>query len=1091
MSEFKSYLSQLKFDPKLRDTWHAKWITNIRLVLLLVISVVAFGVFTALTLPRRVNPEVKIPIVTVVTVLPGASPSDMETLVTNPIEDVLTGSESLDTITSVSGNNVSVVTMQFQTIADGDKARADTQSLVDSVALSDNAQAPKVSLLDFENQPVWTFSLSGTGDTGSLMRFADRLKDSIEAIPEVKNVDISGFDTQEISVVVDPEKANEYGINPVLLSQSIKRLTGSAPAGSVDTDSLSFSLTIDPQVQTINDLRNLRVNVSGQEIKLGEIAQISEMPKPETPKSYIGTPQNKAKQSLTFYVYKTSSANIDATADKVEKHVNTEVEKRGDTFKVISITNSGTEIKEQYTDLFWDFVSTLALVFINLFLFLGLRQAALATLTTPLTFLAGFIFMGIFGLSINFISLFAFLLALGTSIDDTIVVISAMTTYNKTKRFTPEEAGLLVWRDFIVPICSTTITTVWAYAPLLLATGIIGEFIKSIPIVVSATMYSSTFFSVMVTLPLFIVILKPNIPRRVKIFAAAIILICLNVGAFLLLPKTPLIPLILVLINLLVLVIYRVKNKVVLPKKAQSVISDGVINLHPVENRYKNTILSILNSKHGIRNTLVIVGAFAALSYLLLPLGLVKGEFFPKSDVDTIFLNLEMPAGTNTDTVESHVIPLINDLRHIEESTSVIADVGRTQTGFGFAESASSALITINLEPKDERSVSSIDIAQNLREKYKNYPAGTITIAEQSGGPPAGADIQIKLLGDDLSVLNTYADKIELYLKSQRGVSDITKSVKPGTSKIVFTPDPDKLNAVGVTQDQVALLLRSYASGFTLDKLTLNDEKRDINFRYTSNASSPEELGSLSVATQTGPVPLLSLGVLELKSNPTQINHEDAKRTLSVSATVQPGFVVADINTKLEEYANTKLNLPTGYVWKTGGVNEENNESVQSIFKAMLLSFILILITMVVQFKSYRQAGIILLLIPFAISGVFIVFGLTSTPLSFPALIGVMALFGIVVTNAMFIVDKINVNLKTGMDLKNAIADAGESRLEPILLTSLTTILGLIPITISNPLWRGLGGAIISGLTFSGLIMLFFVPVAYYLLFKNESRAKA
>jgi multidrug efflux pump subunit AcrB len=203
-------------------------------------------------------------------------------------------------------------------------------------------------------------------------------------------------------------------------------------------------------------------------------------------------------------------------------------------------------------------------------------------------------------------------------------------------------------------------------------------------------------------------------------------------------------------------------------------------------------------------------------------------------------------------------------------------------------------------------------------------------------------------------------------------------------------------------------------------------------------------------------------------------------------ATVEDGFSVSDANTKLEAFAENDLELTDEYVWKTSGVNEENQNSVESIFQAMIISALLILATMVIQLGSFRKSVIVLLVIPLAISGVFIIFALTNTPLSFPALIGVLALFGIVVNNSIVIVEKINQNLKAGIKLQSAISDASASRVEPIMLSSLTTIMGLIPITISDPLWRGLGGAIISGLTVSGIIMLIFIPVVYYSWFKGE-----
>ena len=1099
MQNFKSYLDQLEFDQNLWKSFHAKWIVNFRLVLLLILTVIALGVVSIFTLPRRLNPEVKIPIVVISTVLPGAGPEDIESLITRPEEDVLLGMDKLDTITSVSNENVSVITMQFVSTANRDKARDDVQAKLDAVTLPEDAQAPKVIALDFENQPVWTFSLSSKGDVGSLMRFADTLKDKIKDIHQVSSVDMSGFDTQEVTVLIDPAKVHEYGINPALLSAAVKKAASSYPAGNLDGSSSLFTLTIDPAITTIDDIRHIRITTQGNSVQLGDIASVYETSKDGQSKSFIATPNHEPQQSVTFNVFKSSSSNIDDTASIVEKKVNEVVAPYGDQFKVTNITNAGSDIKKRYTDLLGDFGSTILLVFINLFLFLGLRQALLASFTIPLTFLSSLIFMNMFGMTINFISLFAFLLALGTSIDDTIVTVSSMTTYYRTNRFTPQETGLLVWRDFIVPIWSTTITTIWAYLPLLLSTGIIGEFIKPIPIVVTATMISSTFFAVTVTLPLLIVILKPAMAPRVRIMLQVISALLIGGVLIAVLPKNIFLPFILVAIGLLIFVYTKVRRALVhsaqkqisalgnVSSRIKPYIVHGIINSEKLGLIYRRVITRVLTSKHGRRNTIIAVIAFALFAYLLLPLGFVKNEFFPKADADIMYMNIELPSGTNNEIVEKEALHIANEVRKIQYVKNVFIDVGRTFNGQGSSAAGGSASIVIELVPKEQRSTSSVDIAQNLRNKYKTYSTSTISVQEESGGPPAGSDIQIKLLGDDLTVLDHYANNIVSYLQKQRGITDVTKSLKPGTSKLVFVPDNDKLSAAGVSVDQVALAMRTYASGFTLDKIKFDNKEKEINMRMDRSSATPEELNALTVSNTTGVTyPISALGTIKLENNPTVITREGGKRTISVSATVQPGFNIAELNKNMEAFADTKLNLPSGYSWQTGGVNEENAKSVASIFQAMGLSFILILITMVVQFGSYRQAAIVLMLIPLAISGVFIVFALSGTPLSFPALIGVLALFGIVVTNAMFIVDKINRNRREGMDLEHAIADAAESRLEPILLTSLTTILGLIPITISDPLWRGLGGAIIAGLTFSGAIMLFFVPVIYYMWFRKD-----
>lgn len=1105
MSKFIPYLEKLRFDPQLLSRWNARYLSNIRIVLLIIFVILAVGITSILTLPRRLNPEIKLTIVSVTTVLPGASPADIESLITIPLEDKLRGLNGLDTITSVSSENVSNIMMQFLSGVDKDKARSDAQTAVSSVTnLPKDAKTPTVTAFDFENQPIWSFTLTTKSDVATLMRFADSLKTKIEDQPHVDHVALDGFETQEIQVVVDENKIREYNLNPLSVSQAINNATQAFPAGSLDTGKSFFSLAIDTQSASIEDLRNIHLNIGGQPLKLGDIAEISRRSKPNQNKVFIASPNGQTQNGVNFSIYKTSSADIDKTVKDVEGFVKQTINETNGQFQIETINNAGELISKQFTDLIGEFQSTLILVFINLFLFLGLRQALIAIMTIPLTFLLSFTWMNLTGQSINFISLFALLLAFGTSIDDTIVTVSAMTTYYRTGKFSSFQTGLLVWRDFIVPIWTTTVTTVWAFLPLILSSGILGEFIKPIPLVVAATMYSSTFIAWFITLPSIIVLLKPQIPRRVKILFATIGLLILFALIMIISPKNIFIVPIMIVFIIFMVVTFKIRSLLLerinrrLNRNNQlkgvgiflsRVLERGLINTEKLGGSYQHLISRILNSKRGRRITMACIILFTLSSYLLIPTGLVKNEFFPKVNADTLYINFEMPTGTDLKIVENETKSLLEEFKKTPKLQAAVAQTGAAiSAGSNFTSQNNSSLFTLLLVPKEKRNLDSSTIAVGLRQKFENYTKGKILVIEESSGPPAGADLQIKISGEDLKTLDDIANKVITYLKNQPGVINVDKSIKGGVSKISFIPDKAKLAQNNITLDSIGLWLRLHASGFNINSVRFDNKSEDVVFYDSTGNQTPESLGRLSIQTQNSSVPLLSLGRLELENNPTVITREAGKRTISVSASIMPGYSLSDTNKKLENFADTKLDLPSGYNWKTGGVNEENQKSVNSILQAMGLSFLLIMATMVVEFGSYRQAAMILSLIPFAISGVFIIFALTGTPLSFPALIGVMALFGVVVTNAMFIMEKINQNRKQGMALTDAISDAAQSRLEPIMLTSLTSILGLVPITIANPLWRGLGGAIISGLMFSGLIMLFFIPIMYYIVYRGEEK---
>jgi multidrug efflux pump len=1107
MPKVVSYLQSLRFDQKLRSSLIAHYITNPRLVILVVLLIILIGIQSFLTLPQTLNPTINIPIVIVSTVLPGAGPSDVESLITVPIEDAVSGVSKVSKVSSTSRESVSVTTLEFESGTDPDKARADVKSAVDTVTLPKDAKTPTVLKLDFTNEPIWTFSLSTNGDIGSLVRYSQDLQDRIKQLSNIDDVTTAGLEEQEIQIVIKPESIATYGLNPPLLSSAIAASLKSLPAGNVSTTAHSFSLSINPIITSVEDIRNLSLNLSGTTVILSDVADIYERAKPGQAQAFIATPTSNAAPIVTFNVFKTSGVDANQAYNQVKALMDKEQPIKNKLFFVHSVRNAAQEIADQFNELRRDFIITILLVFIVLFVFLGIRQALVASLAIPLTFFITFTVMKITGLQLSFIALFSLLLSLGLLVDDTIVVVSAVTSYHRTGKFTPVETGLLVWRDFLIAIATTTITTVWAFIPLLLATGIIGEFIKSIPIVVSTTLLGSFFVAMLLTLPFVILLLDFTMPYRVAVMFRVIAIGIFLFILFSLLPKGPLFPLAVFVAIVFLVITYLVRGALWIQTKTvvtrygsrftktirfRQVFDEGLIHFGIISERYRRLITRILVSKVNRRNAILVAILFSLFSYLLLPLGFVKNEFFPKSDQDFVFVTAEYPPGTNVGVMKTRALALLQDLKNTPEAEFVSAEIGQSFSAMGGISGGdvSNILFTIVLHPKSQRHLSSSDIGTQLRDKFASFSEAKISIVESTGGPPAGADLQIKLFGDNLAVLNTYADKLQAYLKKQRGVVNIDKSIKSGTSRLVFVPDQAKMANSGITADTVGLWLRIFASGFPVDTAKFamdNNRKTDITVRTNPLSANADEVDAIVLQTQSGPVQLSSLGSFELSNNPTLITREDQKRTISVTAGVVKGFSISTLNADLEKEAD-KLGLPSGYYWATGGVNEENNKSVQSILQAMILSFLLIVVTMVIEFSSFRRAIIVMLVIPLSISGVFIVFAVTQTPLSFPALIGVLALFGIVVKNSILIVDKIVHNQKVGMPFVDAIADASASRLEAIALTSVATIMGLIPITLSDPIWRGLGGAIIAGLTFSGTIMLFFIPVVYYYWFAPKVR---
>jgi len=1100
----KTYLQKLKFKKEYLQTFPGKYLLNIRLMIILLLAVVTVGVYSFLTTPQTLNPEVEIPFIIVNTVFPGAGPKEVESLITIPLEKEIKSVEGVTVFQSSSRDNVSVISVEFTSATAISEARERIQSAVDKVAdLPTDAQTPQVRELDFENFPVITFSLSkkeNTDDFASLMRLAQNLDDGLEEIEQVDRVEISGPDEREVHILIKPEKLLQTGLNPIQLSSLISNKLKSFPAGKVQTSQSSLSLTLDQPIAGLQDLRELNISTAKGRFRLGEICKISEQSKYGQTLSFWADKKNEAKRAVVFEVYKTTSAELEQTGLNVRSAIIDFMKGYEDSFETAMVQDYAQQIDDQFGDLQSNFGQTLFLVFASMLLLYGVKQALIASSAIPVSMLLVFASMQFFGISLSFVSIFALLIALGLFVDNAVVVIEAFTSYYRTGKFSALETSILVWKDYFIELFTINLLTVWAFLPLLITSGIIGEFVYPIPIIVSVAMIGSAGVVMFFTLPLMMIVTEFRLPKRVKVvlkilgFLGVLALFCLIIPkSILFIPTFAL---------LLVFCVLAYSNRKKLIKEIKDPICDtsfykdackffkrafdkGFISLERLSNKYRRVIAHILQSKSARKKVMIIIVVFTLFSYLLVPLGLVENEFFPKSDQDEVYLQLSLPAGTKKEITKMEALKIMPEIKNIQEVEFVIMEVGKkTDAAFSITNpSESDAKFTLCLVDEKKRKRTSMEIASALRKQFENYNRGSVQIVEENSGPPAGADLQINLLGEDLSKLEEYASGVEEFLNNVEGVTNINRSIEKGPSRLVFKPNREKLAQYNISESEIGFWIRTLASGFTIDDIEIDGEELDIVLKISDGIIWPEDINKLQISTAGGNVPVGELGKVVLKPTPSLITRENGKRTLTISASVLSGYRSPEINIQLENFVRDEIEFEEGYEWETGGVNEEFESSTISILEAMVLSIILIVGTMVLLLGSFRNAFIVILVIPLAISGVFILFALTGTPLSFPALVGLLALFGIVIANSLMIVDKVKKNLEIGLEGREAIIDASASRLEPILLTTASQIVGLIPITLSDPLWRGMGGAIIAGMSFSGIIMLFFIPVVYFYLF--------
>lgn len=1111
------YLRKLIFNPELRKTWLNFFVTNFRVVLLLIMLITAWGLYSYFKLPRESNPEVKIPMAFVMTVYPGASPTDVEELVTKKIETGISGLSGVKKITSSSMNSSSAITVEFEADEDLDDSIRRLRDKVNTLItnLPDEALDPHVKEISFDDSPIWTIGITGPFDGFAIRKYADTIKDELEKIPGVREIQIAGGDEEEFEIAYDPAKLIFYGVTADQANQVIKATNLAFPSGDFDGAAFRYSIRTDSRFFDVKKLASLPVSRTQDNsiIYLKDIAEVKSTAIKKTAYSRLSIKGAKPQNAVTLDLVKKTGSSIIETTDKAKAAVDKLMATfpKGMTYDIT--TDFSKYIKIQFEQLTHDFLFTLILVIGILFVIVGLKEALVAGLAIPLVFFVSFGVMLAAGISLNFLSIFSLLLALGLLVDDAIVVVSATKQYLRTGKFTPEEAVLLVLNDFKVVLTTTTLTTVWAFLPLLLATGIIGSFIKSIPITVTVTLTSSLLIALMINHPLAAVMERIRLTKNWFFFYSALIFIL----ALVLLSGKILffiIPGLALLIILFLMMRWYFKNgkeKLSLnasitekewaddetikkklgaqgdhtEKGFSSRIFHGIVPFHKILPVYEKYLRAAITTKKA-RLTILASTVLIFIGSVMLPItGIVKNEFFPASDEDIIYLDLEAAIGlkldeTNkiTQKAEEKLLkyPEILNFSTVVGRQGVMASGGLVSAG----GSSNKSSMVITLKDKEDRTITSYDLAKKIRDDLATITEAKISVASPGGGPPTGSAFEARISGDDMKTLSKIANDLKPILTSIKGVVNADISLKNAPVEYTFTLDPIKLEQNDLNAAYVGSFMRMAISGAEVTTVIKGNKEVSVMAKIDKDKlpdlTALQNLQILNLKRQ--PVYIKDVAKIELKPSVDSITRINQKRTVLLSAgaegKVSSNAIVSEFQTKIKSYS-----MPAGYAISYGGENEQNVESVFSILRAMFIAALLIISTLVVQFNSFKKAFIVLVTFPLALIGVFVGLAVFRVTLSFPGLIGILALFGIVVKNAIILIDKINLNIKHKIPFSEAIVDAGKARLEAIFITSICTIFGILPVTLSNETWMSLGSAIIFGLSLSSFLTLFIIPILF------------
>lgn len=1003
---------------------------------LVILALIAMGLFALNKIPKESAPEVRIPVGIVSAVFPGASAEDVEKLVTNKIEDRLANLENLNKLTSTSREGVAIITAEFNASADLDTSIQDLKDAVDTVQsdLPREVEDPTVSEINFADQPVLTISVKGSYSAEELSLLGDELQSELQAVSGVSRVEVSGVRDREVQIVVKKAKLDQYGASLQDVVAAIQGSNASLPVGGITVDSVQYAIQFEGDLITPDDLQEVAIPLqNGRSVYVRDLAEIVDGLQDAFSISRASSAGNPAEPSLTLNVFKSSGGNVVTVADAVKKRLDElkdSVLVGGD--YVISL-DQGELVNKDLTELTRVGLETIALVMLCLLLTIGWRESIVAAVSIPLSFLIAFVGLWLSGNTINFISLFALILAIGILIDGGIVVTEAIHT--RMRQFaSKEEAAEAALKEYAWPLVAGTMATVAVFAPLFFISGIVGEFISSIPFTLIFVLIASIFVALGI------------VP--------------------------------------LVAIMFTKKENNALEQRQEEYT-------HEVQEWYRRKLGDLLDSRR-LQNMFLWGIGIAFFVSLALPIsGLLKTTFFPQEDINFIFIEIEKPEGTTlaeTDLVTRQIEEILYEVPNIESFVTTVGS-GSAFNASGAGTGAKLSNITILLTDPDDRDERSSEIVADLRDRVSGVNSATIRVSEPNNGPPTGAPVLITFSGDDLGELEEVTTRAQRILSEIEGATEITSSMKDNGLQVRLVIDRAKAAAVGLTPLQVAQTLRTAVNGTTATTIRGDTDidvvvKLDLNPAYADPSETthvdPDALGTLSIPTPGGPVLLGSVVETQLQKGNASISHENRKRIASVSAQVSGDTTAIEATSAFQDRMD-ELELPAGVTMKIGGETEDVNKSFAEMGFAFIAGLVLMISIMVMQFNSLRHALYLILMVILSLIGVFGGLFITAQTLSFSSVIGIIALAGVIINHAIILTDSIHrLSKRADLTPRDAVIQAAVSRLRPIVLTTITTVVGMIPLAGASSLWGPLAFAIMFGLAFSMILTLALVPMMTY-----------
>ena len=1009
---------------------------------------------------KEANPDLTIPIALVQTEWPGADPETVEQGVTEKLEEKLKSLKQLKKLRSASFSSFSLISVEFDAKADVNDAMNRLRTKVDEAfpELPPEVEKPTITQKQVDDTPVISFALYGQVGPAALGRTAERLQGRLEKVAGVNEVELSGNRDEVILIRLLPSRLIALGLSPTKVRAAIEQANQDMPWDQIDGEQLSASMRLYGRFRDIGALRQTPVTRmdSGRVVYLHEIAEVRRDLERETSRAALSWRGEAFQPTVDISAKKLSGVDTVALIERLKSVMAQERQSvdwpHGIEYGVTA--DQSESIWENLNNVFTNAWQAMVGVFLVLLLVLTWREALLAGLSIPLTFLATLTLVWLMGNTLNTLVIVGLVLALGLLVDVFILMMEGMHENIFARRLSFGDAALKTVSTYAAPAFAGQMTTILAMAPLLAVGGVAGKFIQLVPLTTIVALVMSFLIALLVTIPL---------------------------SRFLL-------------------------DK--LPSGSDPSFMDRVTV------KASQRLLS-WSKRVSLRNRLSasfwVGGSLVLLALSLVAAGTLPSTMYPKDDGRNLGVTMELPPDTTLDQSQRCADALGEVLRQKTYFQSVVKFTGAkspmalNSPAESLTPSRDRYLVGFSayftpLAERDRLAYQHLgELRSELEAQFAACPGGQLLLTPQLGGASNEDPIQILVTGEDLDVLRRLSKEIQLALARIPGASDIRDSMGPTTVDIKSLPRREALDFYGVSISELSQQIRIAMATDEIGDFDLDGSEEDLPIKLgiawpsrAGESGGPQtiaELVQMQVIADDGKaVPFFSLVDIDVGNAPLIVGHDMGERTVTIKAKTEgatAGEILKQLRAEMEEMST---DWPEDYAYRIGGEAEESSETFGDMITMLGVALFLVFALLVIQLNSFRQPLIILASVPLALIGVFAAFFVGGVPISFPAMIGIIALVGIVVNNAIVMIDTMNSHCRDGVTRQEAAALGAAERLRPILATTVTTIVGLTPLALSDPFWMPLCLAIISGLVVSTMISLVVVPCLYLLLSGSETK---